>query len=1518
MRKSLVSCLIFWLMIPGLLKAQDAAEVFWLRTDALFAKIEIKDKDKKLLFSGPEFVSQTKARWKQIPALAGKEKNTDAIIEKMLGRRLKPYEHVAPFLRTLLNFASKNGEEGRVDDFLQSVSYLLDQAGSPRINEYFSIVDGILSDSIISSYKSVTWKVSRPSFEIRNHPAPEFIFNTTDLRCINGNSVRTLRETSGRLEPFTRAWQGQKGSLDWVVAGKRNDSIRIELRHYQLYLQGTDFVADSARLIHIKFFPEGVEGRFEDNFRQGGRPGLPRFETYKKNLKIPGISQRVEYKGGLLLEGKEITGIGSPGWPAVVTLRAPDGKSVSLRAQRFFFTYPNISAKDAFASIHYGNDSIYHPAISCVFDEKNQILSLYQGNSVLAEMPFYSSFHKAELQTNTLLWPVTDTLMVFRKGTGLVRENDAMFISEDYFRGDDYSKVQSIDPVNPLKALYDFSRSFRKPKFNLREYAASLNQNPDQVRAQMLRLAALGFLIYEFDTETIILKDKLFHWVDSNNGKKDYDNLFIFSEKADTNGLLNLRNLDLLIFNVKGVLLSDSQKVYITPYNQRLTLKENRNISYSGRAKAGFFDFYSVNRNLFVYNDFQLSLPEIDSIQFQAIDPAKSKQNKPSLVRIESQIEKASGVLQIDHPSNKSGRKNLKIPYPIFKSLKPSYVFYDRKGRFKKKYNRAGFYYQLDPFTLTSLDYFITDSLNLKGTFYSDQIFQPLRKPLSIRPDYSLGLDVYTPRSGENIFLREGKGKGRFAGRLDLSHQGFRGDGWFEYLTSISLTDTLNRADTTDFLFFPDQALGQVLAFNLPEARKPVEYPQVSGRRIREDWRPYADLMILKSQKYPFDMYKGIMRFEGNLILKPDGMDGQGDASFDQARLSSLAYTFGATVMKADSANFTLRTPDDKNIALKAVNYDTEVDFEASKATFLAQKQARVDFPAFDFTSNHSRFDWDIKKRTLALSSPGFEADRDEMFRLPLPELINRYEANTLHGPYFLATRPALDSLHFMAFSADYDLKTNILTAKEVPFLHAADALFLLPNRSITLQPEFKPISIENGRMVTKNQDIIFSFEQTNGKIFTGKKFKLSGALHFNGGKKADDLIFFNNIENSASGTYTVASAQIADTSSFQFNPWFDFYGETRFDSRRAYLRFNGFYQLTGETCAGKPYPPIQTDTLQQAGQIALPFAPLLFGGGGKNIVSGLWMSRQGGSFYGRFLGSPRDQRDEAVFSTRGIIRYNETQNRYEAGSLNVLSKPGTQGNFLSFNPSSCALEMKGRFNFRPLFAPEVNIQTTGSAWYFLKNDSLSSQLLLALNFPFTDKAWKAMETDLLAYDNPRISIENGRYRNQLIDLVGENNYEILVTDLENPKSRAKEVLNAKLVLSDINFTWDSVNQVFNSSGYLTLLYLDGVFIGRVMKGYVQLSKKANAREDQLRILLRPDDDYYYFFDLGRGNVLRIYSSSKEFTDQVVAAKDEFNSQMEKANTDKRWPPFRLAPVTRAEAITFRAEMEKINLYRKY
>ncbi|HAW57515.1 MAG TPA: hypothetical protein DCX03_00640 [Bacteroidales bacterium] len=60
---------------------------------------------------------------------------------------------------------------------------------------------------------------------------------------------------------------------------------------------------------------------------------------------------------------------------------------------------------------------------------------------------------------------------------------------------------------------------------------------------------------------------------------------------------------------------------------------------------------------------------------------------------------------------------------------------------------------------------------------------------------------------------------------------------------------------------------------------------------------------------------------------------------------------------------------------------------------------------------------------------------------------------------------------------------------------------------------------------------------------------------------------------------------------------------------------------------------------------------------------------------------------------------------------------------------------------------------------------------------------------------------------------------------------------------------------------------------------------------------------------------MRVYSTNEEFTDILMKEKENFNKQMEKDNPAKNWQPFRLATVNRAEAIDFRAELEKVRLF---
>ena len=1493
-------------------------EAFWLRVDALFSKIELKNKDKEVIFSGQVFVNELKANWQSHYELDEMIPQVNSLVEKMLERRLKPYEHIAPFLTTIVNLAILNAEQGQVKPFLDGVSYLLDQPGPSQLNDFYHISNSLLRDSLLSRYKNINWKVSQIRFEIINYPTPRFKFKDIDLICQMGSSRRKIYQTLGIYDPFSREWKGVGGQTPWVNNNIPSDSVYVEFDRYGIFLQGTDIQADSAMLYHKTYFPSGVMGKFEDNFKPGNKPGLPRFVSYDRNIKIPGISQNVDFEGGVKLETHQLNGIGESGRPARLFFYTPQKNRVVIKSQQFFFKNPFISALDANATIRYRFDSIFHPAISFVYDENKRQLNLYQGNSILSSLPFFSSYQRMEIQANTLLWNIDDSLMIFKKGAGLVRENDAVFISENYFRGEDFRTLQGIDPVNPLIRLYQLAKQLHKSQFGLNEYASAIHLSADQAERLALQMAARGFLLYDFEQKEIILRQKLFHWVDSYYGDIDFDNLVILSSKTDTNAILNLHNLDLQVFSVDQVILSDSQKVMVTPYNYTITLKENRNFAFSGRTKAGYFDFYSNRRNLFLYEEFQLRLPEIDSIQFMAIDiPKSSKTGKinPKLVKIESQIEQVSGTLQIDHPQNKSGRKNLKIPYPVFKTdSTPSYVFYDRKGRYKTQYPHKSFYYKVKPFLLNNLDNYYLDSLNLKGTLYSANIFKVMEEPLIIRPDYSLGIDIHTGKSGEAIYLHGGQPKGWFAGRLDLSHQGFRGDGQLNYLQSISITDTTNRTDSTDFVFFPERAQASVLSFSITESSEDIEIPSVKGRRIKEDWYPYKDLMNLKSIKNPFSMYNGMMAFEGNLMLKPDGLDGQGKAGFDKASLNSDFYQFRRRTLKADSSQFLLNTPDEKAVAIRAVNYNAFVDFDSARAVFNAGRIARIDFPVFSCYSNHSQFLWDMNQKKIQLQSPDFDSQKQYMAFQKPNELITAFEENTLKGPTFVALQPNMDSLQFISFSGSYEIQNNLLNFTDIPFIKSADAYIFLSEKQIQITPQNLPVSFKNARLITSRNDIRCEFSHVNGEIISGKKFQAKGTTYFSlDRQEKTSLIFFDQIKPDPFTSITHGSATVNDTSSFILDPWFDFYGQVDFSSDTKPLLFEGYYRILQSGC-GLSASWIRFDTLVEPDRVILPLPARCFDPTGIELVTGIFMNRTGGKVYARFLEPLLDPRDLSVFTASGKILWDQNENKYKVVKNQNSEIFNMDNPLFEYHPEQCKIMVHGLINLHPRFSPVSRIETTGNAIYDLKTDSLRMNLLFAFDFPFFEKVWKIIVNELFSLDNPLVNADDKRYKEQLLALFGEKGYTQMINEVQSGKTISTVVGNS-ILMTDIHFVWDSVEQVFNYRGPISLLYIKGNYIGRKIPGYIQLKHQENAREDQLRILLRPDEDHYFYIDYGRGNVLRVYSTNKEFTDLVVKERESFNKQMEKDNPAKNWQPFRVAPVNRAEAIDFRAEMEKLKLF---
>lgn len=1505
MKKSILFLLA--LLICFTVQAQQKQEL-WAYLENLYNKVDVKNKDKEPVFTGKEFVSKLQSNW-----TSGADAEVLASVQKLVERRYKPYPDISKHLEHIVQLAKLKPDASLAKNFALSSAYFLSKPGNNDFNLFAENIQLLVKDSAVSLYKSFSWVVNSLDFEIQPTPKPVVLFNNVNLGCVMNNNRQYIYNTSGVYDPVALTWKGKGGTLYWTKAGLPKDSVYTQLNRYTLMLQGTDLVADSALYINKKIIATGVFGKFEDSFKPG-RPGLPRFKSYGTDVFLKDVAPDVDYKGGIVAEGKTIDGIGKPEHPATLIFETKNKSAITVKANSFNFSGKFLASKDAKVNIQYKNDSIYTPNISFVYDPNIRKVTLFQNSNLLSNSPYYDSYHKMEIRAGAIDWFIDDTIMSFTKGTGLIKEGDAHFISENYFRADDFQKVQGIDPVNPLVTLYKYSNKFKTRTFTINQFAEFALIQPDQLRLQIIKIASLGYLLFDLDTDKIILKDKLFHFVDSNNGKKDFDNLVVFSDSTRQNATINLKNLDLQVFSAPQVILSDSQKVMIAPYNYTLILKKNRDIAYAGVTRAGLFEFFSTKNNNFLYNEFRINLSEVDSLRFKVIDKRKTDTyGNPKLLYIESVIEKLRGNINIDDVDNKSGRKSYKVPYPTFKTdSSQSFVYYDR-GKYGKRYSRKSFYYKVKPFKLNNLDNFMLDSLDLRGSLVSGGVFPEIKKPLIVRPDASLGIAVHTGKNGYNTYNQAKTPKGKFIGRVDLSHNGLRGDGQLRFLGSIAATDTTKLGDSTDYLFYPDRMRAQVKTWDLAESGGNVQYPQVTGVKVLQEWLPYMDKMNVKSRDVAFAMYNKKMSFKGSLVLSPEGLDGKGDAGFDKARLKSETYTFRQKELSADTAFFAIKSYDSIGDAFVANKFRAYVNFEKNNANFTANKGAAIKFPANEYKSTHTKFDWNIVTGAMKLTAPEAQGEITRINTIEKTLLANPEVDKTIGIPKFISLKPGQDSLQFFSGSADFDLNKNIITAHEVKFIRSGDATIFSPQGDITITQKIESIPIKNATLITYNDQITHEIVNADVAISSRKAYTGKGYTYYSDQKTKANKLSLSKISSDQYTGLTKGTGSVTDTSAFRLDENFDYYGAVKLNAVVKHLGFDGFFKINTTACRKGPNYWVKFDTLIDPKNIVIPIKKDLYSADYQKMEAGYKINRSTGDIYSCFMQPMPDPKDVSLFDASGVILYNKEKSEYRIGAEAVVRNPLLPGNMVSYNPDECMVRTKGRFDINPLFSPTVKFLTFGKGQYNLKNDSIKLNVLIAFDFPFLTESSQILVKAIEEANPPVFDINNDKYIRQLNEWAGEKDAELLRFDWLTGTTKAPASLKTTLLLTDIELKWDPVNQTWDCFGPLGIVIFNGKYVGRKVPGYLQLSKRQGVKEDILKLLIRLDDDHYYYFDYGKASILRIFSTNNDFVQAVSKERDAINAKYEKETESKRWQPYKISWVNKIEPVNFRAEMEEKN-----
>ncbi|MGM0408938.1 MAG: hypothetical protein ACQERU_13230, partial [Bacteroidota bacterium] len=753
----------------------------------------------------------------------------------MLENKARRNPHFTKFFDLVMTFHASENEMKKYEDWEKGLVYIFENEETPlrAVITYFNNTKSLILENRIYGTYSTSWFVTNKEYKIKIDEGVKFIFNQTGLYCKIKSDSLNINHTEGEFLPVKNRWIGKGGIVTWERAGYNKDEVFAELNNYTIDLSRSGYKADSAVFVNKLYFDQPILGQLTDQVTHIINPDravYPEFNSYQKRFSIENIYPGIDYDGGFSMKGANLLGSGDRDNEALLKIRKEEKTILKALSETFMFQKKRIVSNDAQVTINFDNDSIYHPGIMFSFMANQTEVSLSPSDRIVSKSPYYNSYHEISMNFDRLLWNINDDKIYLTKRRAADIGN-ATFTSSNFYNLVEFEKIMLRDEFHPLLAIRNYAKQINSQTFTAAELAKFLRFDVHQIKQMLMFLSVDGFIFYDTDNDIATINQKLYDYANARFGTIDYDVMKFNSTTSGltNNGVIDLETKDLIINGVPKIFLSDSQNVAIYPKNRQIVMKENRDFSFGGIVDAGLFTFYGDDF-FFEYDTFKINLNNIDSLSIQVKTEEYDMYNRAVLANLQNTIENVTGNLLIDHPENKSGLKNFP-QYPVFNSHENSFVYYDDKKIQNGVYKRENFYFELEPFTIDSLDNFTTRGLRFDGRFYSANIFPPFDDAVYMRPDYSLGFVRTTPDEGYPLY----EGKGKYFNKIDLSNRGLRGAGTLEYLSSTAKTDSI--------IFYPDSTKIHARDFTMAQRTSGIEFPNLKSQQIDIKWYPYRDVM---------------------------------------------------------------------------------------------------------------------------------------------------------------------------------------------------------------------------------------------------------------------------------------------------------------------------------------------------------------------------------------------------------------------------------------------------------------------------------------------------------------------------------------------------------------------------------------------------------------------------------------------------------------------------------------------------
>ncbi|MBX7181610.1 MAG: hypothetical protein K1X82_05825 [Bacteroidia bacterium] len=1370
----------------------------------------------------------------------------------MLKKRLKAYPHFQNYLFTLMSFVESKQNETSFAAWQSSLDKLLGRSSTKKFVAYLEVCNYLFSKNILYKSVSTEWASDNSNYSFGFDSVPYIRFPKLTLVCRAKSDSSVVYNTSGDYYPTEETFRGNGGRVNWKRAGLPESQCFADLKRYSVDIGGSKFVADSVIFTNYEAFSKPLIGRYEDKLLanvDSASATYPRFESYLRDLEIKDFFKNIDYRGGFAQHGARFLGYGNKLVDATVTIKRLNDSTKKIepflvaRSKAFLLKKDRITSQKAAISVYWKKDSIFHPGLEFKFINTDREAALLRGEEGMSKAPFLDSWHHCDLYIDAIYWKIDDPRMDFKMLSGGDQAR-AIFESQNYYDEVRYTKIQGMDDVHPFSKLKKCAESYGSKKIPLAQAASCLKISESAAKSFLLKLTVLGFCAYDLDKDEVTVKDKATDYLQNRVGTKDYDVIqFISQIEKGGNATLSLLNFDLQTRGVAEIFLSDSQNVYIAPKNQEIVIKKDRNFTFDGKVQAGRFTFFGKEYD-FNYNFFKINLNAVDSLRIKVPSKEKDEFGRPlKLIAVKSLIQDIRGELFIDQPANKSGLKNFP-QYPIFKSLKDSYVYYDNKNIQKGAYKKENFYFRNKPFEIDSLDNFTAEGLAFKGEFSSAGIFNDFDETLTLQDDYSLGFKKKTPPGGMDLY----GGKGKFTNEIQMSNEGLKGSGEIKYLNSVTTSK--------EILFYPDSTNTTAETYTMTQSAGPPEYPQGNAEGAFVHWLPKKDVMEVSSREKPISLFNGISTMKGKVSLSPKGLSGNGLMDFDLAEMDSKNFKYKQNSFSADTSNFRLTDPNTKAPSFTTTNLKSNIDFNKRVGEFKSNAGATsVQFPVNKYICMIDEFKWFMDKGTIDFISKNKVSGGD----------------GDLVGSKFVSIAHGQDSLYFVSPKATFDQKAFTITAFDVKYIESADAQIFPDSGKVVVKENADMQELNNAKIIANRTTKFHKLYECNLKITGRKRYSGSGKYDYVDVAGQKKSIALDKISvDSAFQTYGEGS--VLEETGFTLSPYFAYKGKAQLYASKEFLTFNGSTKII-QNCEGIGSSWLRFESEINPKEILIPIEKEPKDANGNKISTGIVLTKDSTHVYPTFLSKKVSYSDIDVIAADGYLYYDNTSKEFRISNKEKLKGAVVPGNFISLN-DKCVVNGQGKMNFG-VDLGQVEIQPVGVINHIMEADTTVFNGFVGMNFFFNEEAMRIMAEKLYNHFPPLEAVTYGNeYEKALMELAGKEKATKYMQELNlyGTYKKTPEELNQTLFLSDLKLAWSTKNSSYRYKGFIGVSSVIGFQVNKQCYGAIEYVKKRGG--DSWSLYLEPSEGQWYFFTY-RNGLMSAISSNQEFNSAIRETKLE-------------------------------------------